>query len=198
MWGSDLKRLFDLVAAAVVLCLLLPLLLVIAIVIRVADGAPVLYRQVRLGRHGAPFQILKFRTLHDGSTEAPAIAPESDPRITGVGRWLRRWRLDEFPSLFNVIHGDMSLVGPRPLPASIAERLSEHERGLLFSVRPGITDAAAIHFLAEDAVLAGREDAEAIYFEQLFPARVKMATAAIERSGFLDDVLVLLKTLALL
>lgn len=193
-----MKRLFDLVAALAGLLLLLPVLIVIALVIRVSDGAPVLYREIRLGRNGLPFVILKFRTLNTGSVIEPRIAPEDDPRISDVGRWLRHWRLDEFPTLLNVIRGEMSLVGPRPLPAAVAEHLSEHERKVIFSVRPGITDAAAIHFLAEDAVLAGREDAQAIYFQRLFPARIKMAMASIDTAGFWSDLQVLVRTLALL
>jgi lipopolysaccharide/colanic/teichoic acid biosynthesis glycosyltransferase len=196
--AAELKRLFDTVAALAGLCLLLPVLLVIAIVIRVTDGAPVLYQETRLGRHGLPFQILKFSTLREGSAVEPHIAPEGDPRITECGRWLRRWRLDEFPQLFNVIRGDMSLVGPRPLPAALAERLSAHERKVIFSVRPGITDPAAIHFLAEDAVLAGQDDAEAVYFERFFPARIEMAMAYVATAGFLSDMAVLVRTLALL
>jgi lipopolysaccharide/colanic/teichoic acid biosynthesis glycosyltransferase len=196
--AADSKRLFDGIAALAGLCLLLPLLFVVAIVIRVTDGSPVLYRETRLGRHGAPFHILKFRTLRAGSAFEPRIAPEDDPRISDCGRWLRRWRLDEFPQLLNVIRGDMSLVGPRPLPPEHAERLTTREREVIFSARPGITDPAAIHFLAEDAVLAGQEEAEALYFQRFLPARIQMAMAYIESAGFLSDMGVLLKTLALL
>jgi lipopolysaccharide/colanic/teichoic acid biosynthesis glycosyltransferase len=196
--AAELKQLFDTVAALFGLCLLLPVLAVIGCVIRISDGAPVLYRETRLGRLGLPFQILKFRTLREGSAVKPHIAPEDDPRITGCGRWLRRWRLDEFPQLLNVIRGDMSLVGPRPLPGALAERLSAHERSVIFSVRPGITDPAAIQFLAEDAVLAGQDDAEAVYFERFFPARIEMVMGYVDTAGFLSDMAVLLRTLALL
>jgi lipopolysaccharide/colanic/teichoic acid biosynthesis glycosyltransferase len=195
---ANLKRLFDCLSAVAGLCLLWPLLVVIAGIIRLTDGPPVLYRETRLGRGGRPFQILKFRTLRTGSAFEPRIAPEDDPRISDCGRWLRRWRLDEFPQLLNVIRGDMSLVGPRPLPPEHAERLTARERAVIFSVRPGVTDPAAIHFLAEDAVLAGREDAELLYFQRYLPARIQLAMTSIESAGFISDLAVLVKTLTLL
>lgn len=192
------KRLFDVVAVLVGLCLLVPIFIVIALVIRFSDGAPVLYREIRLGRHQRPFSILKFRTLRAGSPAEPRIAPEDDPRITACGRWLRRWRLDEFPTLINVLRGDMSLVGPRPLPLSIAERLPAQARERVLSVKPGITDPAAIHFVGEDAVLAGCDNAETVFYQCLLPARVQMSVAAIDTAGFISDLKVLARTLALL
>ena len=196
VWNSGGKRCFDIAAAFLGLCLLLPALLLIAVVIQLVDGAPVLYSETRLGRSGKPFLILKFRTLRSGSDREPRIAPEDDPRITRCGRWLRRWRLDEFPQLINVLRGDMSLVGPRPLPASHADGVSEHTLELLLSVRPGLTDPAAIFFLAEDAVLVGHPEAEKIYFERFFPLKIRMATEAAAETSFVGDLTMLLRTLA--
>jgi lipopolysaccharide/colanic/teichoic acid biosynthesis glycosyltransferase len=193
-----LKRLFDVVSVLAALCILLPLLLVLALLVRVIDGSPVLYRETRLGRGGVPFTIFKFRTLRVGSAVEPRIAPEDDPRITNLGRWLRRWRFDEFPTLLNVLRGDMSLVGPRPLPAAVAERVATSDRDKIFTARPGITDPAAIHFVGEDAALVGRQDAEIVFYQCLLPARIRMSVAAIESASFAGDLRVLVQTLALL
>ena len=126
------------------------------------------------------------------------MAPEDDPRITGSGLWLRRWRMDEFPQLFNVLCGHMSLVGPRPMPPAHGATLPPEQLEELLSVRPGITDAAAIHFLAEDAVLAGREDAETLYLQCFLPVKARMQVASLRHWSLAGDLRVAMCTLALL
>ncbi len=190
-----LKRVFDILVAAIALCLCFPLLLVLALVVALSAGRPVLYREYRVGRRGVPFPQYKFRTLRSGSAGLSTVAPEDDPRIVGAGRWLRRWRLDELPQLFNVLRGDMSLVGPRPMPRAHADRLPPGQRDRILSVRPGLTDAAALHFLAEDAALAGRPDAEALYLECLLPAKARMQVDSLTRWSLWDDLRILWQTL---
>ena len=170
----------------------------VALRVLAAEGPPLLYREYRVGRHGHLFPLYKFRTLRAGSGDQRSVAPEDDPRITGTGLWLRRWRLDEFPQLFNVLWGHMSLVGPRPMPPAHASVLPPGQLEILVSVRPGVTDAAALHFLAEDAVLAGREDAEALYLECFLPAKTRMQIDALAHWSLGDDLRVLVRTLALL
>ena len=143
--GSDdvLKRVLDIVGASIALVLLSPLLAVVALLVRVHMGTPVLFHQQRPGRGGRPFVIMKFRTMTDRGDTAGALLPDED-RLTALGRWLRRTSVDELPELLNVVHGDMSLVGPRPLlmeylPLYSAEQARRHE------VRPGITGWAQVH-----------------------------------------------------
>lgn len=162
------------------------------------EGFPLLHREQRLGRYGRLFKLYKFRTLRTGSAEECSVAPEDDPRITGAGLWLRRWRLDEFPQLFNVLCGHMSMVGPRPMPPAHAAALPPEQLNVLLSVRPGITDAAAIHFLAEDAVLAGRDDAERLYLQCFLPVKTRMQIESVQRWSLAGDLRVAMCTLALL
>lgn len=191
-----LKRLFDILVAAMVLCLCMPLLLLLALVVAVGAGRPLLYREYRVGRHGIAFPQFKFRTLRSGSAGERSVAPEDDPRIVGAGRWLRRWRLDELPQLFNVLRGDMSLVGPRPMPRAHVDTLSACQRDTILSVRPGLTDTAALHFLAEDEVLAGRQDPEALYLTCLLPAKARMQVDSLRHWNLGADLLILARTIA--
>ena len=134
--------------------------------------------------------------FRSGSAQQRSVAPEDDPRITGAGLWLRRWRLDEFPQLVNVLCGHMSLVGPRPMPPSHAAALPPEQLEELLCVRPGITDAAAIHFLAEDAVLAGRDDAETLYLQYLLPAKAAMQVASLRHWSLAGDFQIAMSTIA--
>jgi len=191
-------RLLDLLAAATALCLFLPVMLLLGLLILLTDGPPLLYREQRLGRHGKLFPFYKFRTLRPGTAGERSIAPEDDPRITRLGLWLRRWRLDELPQLVNVLRGHMSLVGPRPLPPSHAAALPGEVLEILLSVRPGITDPAALHFLAEDAVLTGLDDPEAVFRARFLPARARMQVEALAQRSFSGDLRILARTIALL
>lgn len=196
--GAVPKRLLDIVAAGVGLCVFFPLLALLALLVLVTDGPPLLYRERRVGRHGRLFRLYKFRTLRPGIAGGRSVAPEDDPRITPVGLWLRRWRLDEFPQLVNVLFGQMSLVGPRPMPPSHAVALPRETLDILQSVRPGMTDPAALHFLAEDAVLAGQDDPEAVYLARFLPAKAAMEVESLAHRSFAGDLRILARTLALL
>jgi lipopolysaccharide/colanic/teichoic acid biosynthesis glycosyltransferase len=193
-----LKRLLDIVAAGAGVLLFAPLLLGVALLILCTDGLPLLYREHRVGREGKLFPLYKFRTLRTGHADERSVAPEDDPRITRTGLWLRRWRLDEFPQLFNVLCGHMSLVGPRPMPPLHAQALPKSQLTIILSVQPGVTDAAAIHFLAEDAVLAGHKDAEALYLECFMPAKASMQIDSLQHWSLGGDIKTVLRTLALL
>jgi lipopolysaccharide/colanic/teichoic acid biosynthesis glycosyltransferase len=190
------KRAFDLLAAALGLALLSPLLAAIALAIRLDSPGPVLFRQQRVGRHGVPFRIHKFRTMvADAPARGPALTIGADARVTRVGRFLRARRLDELPQLIDVLKGDMSLVGPRPelpryvalYPAALRERV--------LAVRPGLTDPASMAFLDESERLARAADPEREYVEVLLPAKLQAAADYAERASLASDLRILLGTL---
>ncbi|CAA0126226.1 UDP-glucose:undecaprenyl-phosphate glucose-1-phosphate transferase [Halioglobus japonicus] len=186
----------DISFALVGLLVLAPVMLAIALLVAARSGRPILYREPRVGLHGQVFTLLKFRTLYPGSTTLGSIAPEDDPRITPVGLPLRRSRLDELPQLYNVLIGDMSLVGPRPMVQAHADALDEATRNAVLSVRPGVTDPASVLFFAEDAVLAGRPNAEQEYFQLLLPAKAKVQLDYLQHWHLMLDFRIILRTVA--
>ncbi len=183
------KRLFDLICAGAGLVLLAPLLLGIALWIRLDSRGPVFFRQQRVGRFGAPFRIHKFRTMRE---DAPALGPQitvgADPRITRAGRFLRRHKLDELPQLIDVFAGTMSLVGPRPEVPRYVAMYPPALRDKVLSVRPGITDPASIEYRDESALLAAASDPERAYVEQVMPAKLRFAAEYVERRSMLGDL----------
>lgn len=188
--NAAVKRGMDVLGALAGLVLLAPLLAAVAVAIRLRDGAPVLYRQRRVGVHGT-FAVLKFRTMR--SVPGPSITAGADPRITLMGRWLRRWKLDELPQLLNVLRGDMSLVGPRPeVPEFVAEYTVE-ERAVL-RYRPGITDPASLRFRDEATLLAAAPDPVAWYRDVLLPEKLRLSLAYARRATPWSDLGVLAAT----
>jgi lipopolysaccharide/colanic/teichoic acid biosynthesis glycosyltransferase len=193
------KRLFDLLGASLALLLLSPLMLAIAAAIRFDSHGPVFFRQQRIGRHGRPFPIHKFRTMvADAPQRGPALTVGDDARITRIGRWLRRTRLDELPQLIDVVAGHMSLVGPRPeLPQYVAHYPAAlRERAL--SVRPGITDPSSLLYLDESEQLARAADPEREYVEVILPRKLQCAADYAAQASLRSDVGVLWRTLRLL
>lgn len=191
-----LRRAFDQTAAALGLVALSPLLLVVAVAIATGSPGPVFFRQERIGRHGVPFRIFKFRTMRvDAEAVGGQLTVEGDPRITRVGRFLRASKLDELPQLINVVRGEMSLVGPRPeVPRYVA--LYDDDQRRVLDVRPGITDPASIRYRDENAVLARADDPEAAYVEVVMPHKLELNLAYLERRTLASDVGVILATLA--
>lgn len=188
------KRILDVVAASAGLVMLAPLLVLIAILIKAGDGGPVLFRQLRAGRGGQPFEMLKFRTMAVGAERHGPLTVGADPRITPVGRRLRRFKLDELPQLWNVVRGEMSLVGPRPeVPAFVALYTAEQRRVL--DLVPGITDPASIRFTRESALLGAAPDPERAYIELIMPEKIRMNLEYAERSSMQSDVGQILRTL---
>ncbi len=187
------KRAFDLLVAGCALALLSPLMLAIALWVRLGSPGPVLFRQQRVGRHGVPFRIRKFRTMVQGAAGLP-LTVGADPRITRAGAFLRRHRLDELPQLIDVLQGTMSLVGPRPeVPRYVALYPSAlRERAL--AVRPGLTDPASLSHLDEAARLAAAADPEREYVEHILPAKLQQAVAYAERATLATDIAVLART----
>ena len=190
------KRAFDLLVSALALVLLAPLLLAIAAWVRLDSPGPVFFRQQRVGRHGVPFRIHKFRTMVvDAAERGPSLTVGADARITRVGRLLRTRRLDELPQLIDVLKGDMSLVGPRPELPRYVERYPEALRVRVLAVRPGLTDPASIAFLDEAEHLARAADPEREYVEVLLPIKLQAAADYAERASLGSDLRVLFGTL---
>lgn len=188
------KRLFDFTVAVAGLLLLWPLLLAIALWVRLDSPGPALYRQVRVGRHGVPFRIRKFRTMFLDAG-GPPLTVGADPRITRAGRMLRRTRLDELPQLLDVLEGTMSLVGPRPEVPRYMDAAPPALKARVLSVRPGITDPVAVAHLDESALLAQADDPERVYRETLLPAKLQAAAAYAERATLRSDLQVIWRTL---
>ena len=193
-----MTRIFDFIVAVVGLLLLLPGLLLVAALIRIVDGAPVFYRQVRVGRGGRPFRIWKFRTMGvDSERTGRAITVGRDPRITRTGVWLRRWKLDELPQLINVVAGEMGFVGPRPELPRFVDLYTEAQRRVL-DLRPGITDPASIAYRSESDLLAGREDPEGYYIGTILPDKIRISLEYGAKASLWRNVKVILATLGLL
>ena len=189
-----LKRSFDSVVSGGSLLLLTPVLLCIALLVRVSSPGVVIYRAARIGKGGQPFVMYKFRTMREeGAATASRVTPARDPRVTGVGRWLRDNKLDELPQLWNVLKGEMSLVGTRPQdPRYFAHYTPEQRR--VFSVRPGLVSAANVEYVHEEELLAWAGDNfEDYYIRTLLPEKLRVDLAYLERQGFFADLRLLLR-----
>jgi len=193
------KRCFDTAVASTALVLLAPLFLLTALAIKLTSRGPVFFRQLRVGQLGTPFRIFKFRTMRtmagtNGGTGS-SLTAAGDPRITTLGRCLRRTKIDELPQLINVVCGDMSLVGPRPEVPEYVTRYSERQRQVL-RVKPGITGPAANDFIDEELLLAGQPNKEAFYLNTILPAKLDYDIAYSNRVRFRGDLRIILETLS--
>jgi lipopolysaccharide/colanic/teichoic acid biosynthesis glycosyltransferase len=194
MAGSDGmlgKRVFDVVVSLVALVLLLAVLVVIAVVIKLDSPGPAFYSQERVSLNGRRFRLFKFRTMVVGADRlAPNVSAAGDPRVTPVGRFLRRWYIDEFPQLFNVLRGDMSLVGPRPETPEFVELFTPEESRVL-TVRPGLAGPSTLAFMDEAELLAGAADPVSYYTTTILHERVRADLAYLEHRSLHYDIRVL-------
>jgi len=189
------KRIFDFLASLLGLVMLSPLLVIIALCIRVSDKSPVIYRSRRLGQGWRTFNLLKFRTMVLNAEKAgPLVTKGDDPRIIPIGKFLRKTKLDELPQLINVLKGDMSLVGPRPEVEKYASYFPEDYREIL-KIKPGITDYAAIEYRDEENLLKHSGDVEKTYLEKVLPAKIKLYKTYMRNMGFFADIKIILRTL---
>ena len=190
------KRWLDLVISSAALVALSPLLMAISLMVLLIDGRPVFFQQIRTGRSGKAFRIWKFRTM--SGTPQPGetlVTSRDDDRITRLGGWLRRTKCDELPQLWNVVRGDMSLVGPRPEVTRYTDRYTEQQR-LVLAVRPGITGPAANEYIGEEDLLAAQEDKEAYYVQVLLPAKLESDLEYVRRIAFNTDLKLIAKTIS--
>ena len=188
-----MKRVFDALFSATALVLLTPLLLAIAAVIAAESRGGAFYHQERIGRYGVPFRLHKFRSMQMHREGAQVTLGTSDPRITSVGRVLRNYKLDELPQLWNVVKGDMSLVGPRPEVAKYVALYTDEMREVL-TVRPGLTDPASIAGFDEGERLEAAADPERHYREIIMPEKVQQQLAYVRSATFGSDIRVIART----
>jgi len=191
-----IKRLFDIIFSFFGLIVISPLLLVIAILIKKESPGPVFYRGVRMGRGGKPFRIFKFRTMVENAEElgGPSTASD-DRRLTKIGLSLKKYQLDEIPQLINVLKGEMSLVGPRPEVPLYIDMMSEEEKKIILSIRPGMTDNASLWDFHEGEILKGSPDPEKTYQEKIRPTKIKLQMEYVKNRSFLLDLKIILKTI---
>lgn len=189
------KRSFDIVCSALGLVFLSPLAGVIGLLIKLSDGGPIHFAQTRIGRHGRPFRLWKFRSMVVNADKlGPPLTKEEDERITRVGRFLRKTKLDELPQLWNVLLGDMSFVGPRPEVPRYVEAYTPDQREIL-EHKPGITDIATLLFRNEEALLRGAKDVEAFYLAHCLPRKIELNEQYARQATLIKDVWIILQTL---
>jgi lipopolysaccharide/colanic/teichoic acid biosynthesis glycosyltransferase len=190
-----LKRLFDISFSLIALIVLLPLFLLIAIAVKINSRGGAFYKQARVGKDGDEFKLFKFRTMYTDSDRAGLLTIGSkDYRITRVGYWLRKYKLDELPQLLNVLKGDMSFVGPRPEVRKYVNLYTPAQLRVL-SVKPGVTDWASIKYFDENDILASSEDPEAMYINVIVPSKISKNLEYIDNQGILMDIKIILSTI---
>ena len=189
--NNMVKWIFDRALSLLAIMVLLPVLLLVAAVILLANGAPALYIQERIGQNGKTFKLIKFRTMH-GEEESPIAASELN-RITRVGRWLRRTKIDELPELLNIFVGDMSFVGPRPDVAGYADKLEGDNRRLL-AMKPGLTGVASLKYRDEEDLLAAQPNPQEYNDKVIWPDKVRLNLLYMEQQSLWLDVKVLICT----
>lgn len=189
-----MKRIFDILVSGIGLLCLSPLLLIVAIWIKLDSPGPVFYRQVRVGRYNKDFRIFKFRSMRIGSDKGSLVTIGGrDPRITRSGYFIRKFKIDELPQLINVLVGDMSLVGPRPEVRHYVNYWTPEQMHVL-DVRPGITDPASIKYRNENELLAQAEDPEKYYIEIIMQEKIKLYLEYAEKSSFWYDIKLIFQT----
>ena len=190
-----LKRTFDILSSMIGVILLAPVFVAVAICMKREDSGPVFYRGRRIGLSGRPFRIFKFRTMVVDAEKIGGLSTaDDDPRITKVGKFLRRYKLDELPQLFNVLMGEMSFVGPRPEVQHYVDMFTEEEKVIL-SIRPGITDWASLWNPDEGAVLAGSLDPDKTYMEEIRPTKLRFQLKYVKERSFCVDLSIIYQTI---
>ena len=191
-----MKRAFDIVSCTLAVLLLFPFGLLIALCIVCGSKGGVFYRQTRVGRGGKDFKLLKFRTMRpNADRQGLLITVGNDQRITRIGKFLRKYKIDELPQLLNIIKGDMSVVGPRPEVRRYVELYDERQRRVL-TVRPGLTDYASLKYISESELLAKSDDPEKTYIEEIMPAKLELNLQYIDNQSLKEDFKLILKTIA--
>jgi lipopolysaccharide/colanic/teichoic acid biosynthesis glycosyltransferase len=181
------KRFFDILLSFLLLIFLLPLFFIIVIIIVVDSKGGPLFLQQRVGKNEGDFNIIKFRTMHHGSEGKGLLTiGEEDPRITRIGKWLRKYKLDELPQLFNILKGEMSFVGPRPEVRKYVNLYTNHQKQVL-TVKPGLTDYASLQYINENELLARYTDPEKAYIEMVMPAKIALNLKYIKDQSLFTD-----------
>ena len=190
-----MKRLFDIFFSALGIIICMPFFIIAAILVKLDSSGPVFFTQERIGKDFKPFKIYKFRTMKKaGEQDGPKITIKGDNRITGTGRLLRKYKIDELPQLFNVLKGDMSFVGPRP---EISEYVNLFKTAYekLLSIRPGITDPASICYSNEEILLSGSDNWEENYRKIVLPEKIKLSLHYVDNHNIITDLRLIVKTI---
>ena len=189
-----IKRIFDFIFSLFGLILIFPILIILIILIKLNSKGPVFYKQVRVGKNSKNFKIFKFRTMHVNADKLGLLTVGGrDPRITKIGYYLRKYKLDELPQLINVLIGEMSFVGPRPEVRKYVDLYTEKQLEVL-KVKSGITDLASIEFRNENEILSEQEDPDKYYIETIMPRKIDINLKYIENRSFIKDLFVIFKT----
>ena len=191
-----IKRAFDIVSSVVGFLITLPVFLFVVFLIKKESPGPIFYRAQRVGRNGKAFVMYKFRTMVINADKigGPSTAAD-DPRLTRIGMFLKKYQLDELPQLINVIKGDMSVVGPRPEVKLYVDMMTEEEKSVILSVRPGLTDLASLWNFHEAEILRGSVDPEKTYMEEIRPEKLRLQKEYVEDSSFWLDMKIIFKTI---
>jgi lipopolysaccharide/colanic/teichoic acid biosynthesis glycosyltransferase len=189
-----MKRLLDLICSLFGLIILLPFFLIIGVWIFLDDYHSPFYRQERVGKDGKVFWLLKFRSMRVDSSQKVQLTVGKDPRITKVGHFIRKYKIDELPQLINVLKGEMSLVGPRPEVVKYVNLYTEEQK-IVLQVKPGITDYASLEYFEESNLLAQSNDPEKTYVEEIMPAKIQINLKYIPNANILEDVKIIFLTL---
>jgi len=193
-----IKRIFDIVFSFFGLIILLPLLLILAILIKIESKGPLFYLQSRVGRYGKDFKIFKFRTMFVGSDKKGLLTlGDRDPRVTRIGYYLRKYKLDELPQLINVLIGNMSFVGPRPEVRKYVDYYSKEDL-IILNVKPGITDYASITYRDEAELLKGTSNPEQFYIENIMPKKIELNKKYINSPSLLTDLKIIFSTIQII
>ena len=190
------KRLIDFLFSFLGLVILFPVIIFIMVGIKISDGSPIIFKQIRIGKYGRKFKIFKFRTMvhNAGKLYGGSVSTLNDHRITSFGSFLRKWKLDELPSLYNVFIGDMSLVGPRPDVQGYADRL-EGDNKRIMSVLPGITGPATLAYANEECLLEGKKDPKKYNDEVIYPDKIRINLNYIDNWSLWLDIKIIFKTI---
>lgn len=190
-----MKRLFDIIFSFVGLVLLSPLLSIIALLVKINSPGPVFFQGMRIGKNGKPFKMYKFRTMVvDAEKKGGPSTPIDDPRLTKIGKFLKKFQLDELPQLINIFKGEMSFVGPRPEVPSEIESLDLETKNTILSIKPGITSLATLANPHEGKVLRGSKDPHKTYLEKIKPEKIRLNLEYVNKNSFWLDVKIIIKT----
>ena len=190
------KRIFDVISSISGLIILSPLILIISILVKTTSKGPIIYKGIRVGLHGKPFKMFKFRSMVENADKIGGSSTAGDdPRLTETVKFLRRHKLDEIPQLINVLKGDMSLVGPRPEVQYYVDTMTEEEKNTILSTKPGITDWASIWDLHEEEVLRGSNNPEKDYLEKILPEKIRLQIKYVNERTFFKDISIIFSTI---
>ncbi len=190
-----MKRIFDVLFSFIVIICFFPFGLILSIMIKLSSSGSIFYKQIRIGKNGKPFQMYKFRSMKKNSDHSQKLTiGMKDPRITRIGFFIRKYKLDEFPPFINVLIGNMSIVGPRPEVKEYVDLYSKDQMKIL-SLKPGITDYASIEYFKENELLAESKNPEKTYIEEIMPAKLKLNEKYLENQSIGHDIQIIWKTI---